>query len=510
MKNHRTEIVISGEQIGLGDLWRIATQRASVALDPSPAFRERLARSESLVHDALTRGDRVYGLTTGFGASCGSDVAASQVIEQGRRLVAYHRAGVGAPFDPCVVRAATAARLITLSQARSGVSFRLLETLVQWINSELVPVVPSLGSVGASGDLTPMAYVAAALAGEGTVWLRGVQTPAAEAMESVNIKPYVLQGREALAMINGTAMMTGVAVRAVMLTRRFIDAIYEGSALTMHGLQAHLDALSDPVVDAKGHPGQQQVGRGILNYLESVGDVQEARDPNAFQDPYSIRCMPQIVGALVDTEEWVATWVRRELNGVSDNPVADTHANVFRCGGNFFGGHVVVAMDALRIAVAHAADAIDRQVALLVDEKFNRGLPANLVSQTGDGSVLNHGFKAAQITASALVAEIQGLTMPAAISSRSTESHNQDIVSMGTISARRTIEALEHAATLAAIHWLVGAQAAELRGGLEQRKKLQTSVNSIRQLSPAVTNDRPLDHDIDQIRRLIFAEDIYS
>ena len=350
--------------------------------------------------------------------------------------------------------------------------------------------------------------MAAALMGEREVFYRGSRMPAAEALKSEGLDPYVFTPKEPLAMMNGTSVMTGIAALAIDRSRKIMDALIAATALSIHALMGNAHHYHPAIARAKPHPGQDRIARAIAGLLQTKTDPSklEATALETLQDPYSLRCSPQVLGVLDDAIAWVTRWVEIEANSANDNPLIDPETGVVLMGGNFYGGHIALAMDSLKAALASAADMADRQVALMVDPHVNRGLPADLVSVEADEMPYNHGFKAMSIASSALAAEALKATMPAASFSRSTESHNQDKVSMGTISARDAARVCELAARVAAIHLLAAAQACEIRGSIETRPRLSAILSGIRSIAGPVTADRPMDGDIAALERLITAQ----
>jgi len=329
--------------------------------------------------------------------------------------------------------------------------------------------------------------------------------PTAEALALAGIEPHRLGPKEALSMVNGTSVMTGVALLALSRCRSIALAGTLATAFSVHAVAGHPRHFHPTLSRARPYPGQTAVAARLAALLAATGEVDESKEPAALQDPYSLRCSPHVLGVLSDTLDWAARWVEIEANGVSDNPLFEPDTGELLTGGNFYGGHIALAMDALKTAVASAADLSDRQVALLVDARFSRGLPLGLTGVEPDSRMLHHGYKAAQITASALTAEALKLTMPATSFSRSTELHNQDKVSMGTIAARDASAVCELAATVVAIHLAAAAQGAELRRGIDSRPGLARVLPAIRAVVPFLGQDRPLDREIAALANGILA-----
>ncbi|KAF9567467.1 hypothetical protein EC968_003230 [Mortierella alpina] len=410
---------------------------------------------------------------------------------------------MGEYLDADATLAVMVARLNSLAYGYSGVRWQLLDKLKQLINERVLPCIPAEGSVGASGDLIPLSYLAAVLVGEREVMHEGKLCEAGEVLGRLGIAPLVLAPKEGLALVNGTAVMTGLAClawrRADYLTR-LACRLTALTTIALNGRSAHFDPR---LFKAKPHVGQAEAAEWIRLDLTGRADDSAQR----VQDRYSVRCAPHIIGVARDALVWIRYDIENELNSANDNPLIDPDTGCVLHGGNFYGGHIAFAMDALKTAVANVADLLDRQLALLVDSKFNHGLPLNLSGSVGGRAAINHGFKAIQIGASAWTAEALKLTMPASVFSRSTESHNQDKVSMGTIAARDCLRVLTLTEQVAAAHTLATVQAVTLRlrdpAVSPVPSVLEKFMHEIRTHSAFVEEDRPLDMDLHAIARWI-------
>jgi histidine ammonia-lyase len=498
-------VVVGQSPLGIDALIRVAVHGAKVRLTEDPAWIRRMAACEALVAKAVSAGTPIYGVTTGFGSNCGARISAESVAALGEGLLRFHGCGIGPALPAAAVRGAMLCRILCLGLGYSGVRVALLRRLVEFLNCRITPVVPAQGSVGASGDLTPMSYVAAALVGQREVFFQNGRMPAARALELAGLAPFEFAIKEPISMLNGTPIMTGVAILVVDRCRRIVAAATRATALSVHAMAGHEHHLHPVLFKAKPFPGQGEVASQLRALMRCEGDVHEAEVPESLQDPYSLRCAPHVIGVLADALAWVERWIEIEAGGASDNPLFDPESGRPLMGGNFYGGHIAFAMDSVKAAAASVADLCDRQAALLVDPRMNRGLPAQLAAPVENGFAPRHGFKGMQITLSALTAEALQASMPAASFSRSTESHNQDKVSMGTIAAREALRVCELVGHAVAVHLLVAAQACELRGGLPGRPALQSIVAAIRKLSPGLEDDRPLDTDIEAVFQSVAA-----
>ncbi len=451
-------LFFDGHPLHIEDVTAISRRELNARLSGDSTFLARIEAGAAHVERTLAEQGVIYGVTTGYGDSVTTPVPPELVAELGHRLMTYHGVGLGPPFGIEETRAILAARLQSLSQGLSGVSVVMLRQLERLLVDDILPVIPQEGSVGASGDLTPLSYVAAVLCGEREVFIDGVRKPTAEVFKAMGIAPIQLKPKEGLAIMNGTAVMTGLAClafeRAEGLSRLSAHLTAMASA-AMGGNPHHFD---ERLFQAKPHVGQQRVAGWIRGDLAG-----SERSESRLQDRYSIRCAPHVIGVLEDTLPFLRSLIENELNSANDNPLIDPEDGRVMHGGHFYGGHIALAMDTLKNVVANLADLMDRQIALLVDTRFNHGLPANLSGAIGQRASVSHGLKALQIGASAWAAEALKLTMPASVFSRSTECHNQDKVSMGTIAARDALRVLTLTEQVAAAHVVTARQAVFLK-----------------------------------------------
>jgi histidine ammonia-lyase len=485
------------ERLRIEDIVDIAHGRASAVLSDAPAFRATIARGADFLDRLLREDGTIYGVTTGYGDSCTVTVPAELVAELPHHLYTYHGCGLGEYFNPAQTRAIMATRLASLSKGYSGVSLDLLEQIVRLLDKGLLPLIPSEGSVGASGDLTPLSYLAAVLCGEREVWRDGAQVPAAQALADAGITPLRLRPKEGLAIMNGTAVMTALAClaygRAEYLTK-LCTRITAMASFALDGNAHHFDAT---LFSVKPHPGQQRIAAWLRSDLVRN---EVPRNGKRLQDRYSIRCAPHVIGVLADALPWLRDSIENELNSANDNPIIDPDGEHVLHGGHFYGGHIAFAMDSMKNAVANLADLMDRQMALLVDSRYNNGLPSNLSGMQGPRAAINHGLKALQISSSAWTAEALKQTMPASVFSRSTECHNQDKVSMGTIAARDCLRVLELTEQVAAALLITVQQGTLLRQrvnpAVAPEAPLQAMVESLAQDIRLIEEDRRLEPDL--------------
>jgi phenylalanine ammonia-lyase len=501
-----------------------AAREGDVDVRLSEEAAEKMRAALPLKWSLIEQGVPIYGVTTGFGDSCIRQIGADKAHELQRNLVLYHLNGTGPVADPRVARATMVIRANSVSRGTSAIRPEVVNTLLDQVRHGITPRIPERGSLGASGDLVPLCYLAAALIGEGDVTHNGEVRPALDALLDEGIDPVHLEPKEGLALINGTSYTAAWAVLALWDAREIATAAEITTAMTVEALVGNASAFHPFIHQNKPHPGQVTTAGAVRALLdgsqlatsfedilirrEVIGDrgyVQLAEE-HRIQDKYSIRCAPHIVGILRDTIDWADRWVETEINSSTDNPLFDAETGGLHLGGNFYAGHVGQSMDSLKTAVANIADLLDRQLELVVDEKFNEGLPPNLiVAREADDpqAGLHHGFKGMQIAASAITAEALKQCMPTSVFSRSTEAHNQDKVSMATIAARdaRTVNGLVREVT--AIHLLALAQAIDLRGAELASPAIQAVHALMREVSPFVDRDRRLDRDIAAVIDLI-------
>lgn len=498
-KQKKGPILFGDTHIRIEDVISIAAHAGSVALSDALGFVEKIQKASVFLDKLLSEEGVIYGVTTGYGDSCTVVVPTELVDELPIHITRFHGCGLGEYFDVTTGRAILVTRLASLCRGYSGVRMELLEQIKQFINQDIIPVIPEEGSVGASGDLTPLSYMAASLMGERRVYYCGEQRPTDEVLRETGMSPLKLKPKEGLAIMNGTAVMTAIAClaygRAEYLVR-LCARITSVAALALKGNSNHFDDLLFAV---KPHPGQNQVAAWIR---QDLNHHEHPRNSDRLQDRYSIRCAPHIIGVLADALPWMSQMIESELNSANDNPIIDGLGEHVLHGGHFYGGHIAFVMDSMKNCVANLADLMDRQMALLVDTKFNNGLPSNLSGAQGLRRSINHGFKAVQIAVSAWTAEALKNTMPASVFSRSTECHNQDKVSMGTIAARDCMRILQLTEQVAAALLLSVFQGLELRIRTDEidPNTLSDDITAMKEEVfrhfQFLEEDRPLEHEL--------------
>ncbi|WP_428799718.1 HAL/PAL/TAL family ammonia-lyase [Vibrio kyushuensis] len=495
MKN---SITFGEDRLTIEDVVAIS-QGAKATINQSEEFNAKIDRGVAFLERLLKDEGVIYGVTTGYGDSCTVAIPPNLVDELPLHLTRFHGCGLGEVLSHEQSRAVLATRLCSLSQGVSGVTHDLLNQIITLINQDISPRIPQEGSVGASGDLTPLSYLAATLIGEREVFYKGELRPTSDVFAELNIEPIKLKPKEGLALMNGTSVMTALAClaysRAEYLTQ-LCTKITAMVSVGIHGNDFHFD---EALFAVKPHPGQQQVAAWLRDDLKAE---RPPRNSDRLQDRYSLRCAPHVIGVVQDTLPWLRQMIENELNSANDNPIIDGDNERVLHGGHFYGGHIAMAMDTLKTGIANLADLLDRQMAQLMDYKFNNGLPFNLTGAQGDRKPINHGFKAVQIGISAWTAEALKHTMPASVFSRSTECHNQDKVSMGTIAARDCLRVLELTEQVAAASLLASTQAIEIRKRHNELDEHHMSDNlkmirdAVLEEFEFVNEDRPLENDL--------------
>lgn len=503
---NNTAVEFGQHRLTIEDIVAIAREGKQVALTEQSDFAEKIDSAVKFLDTLLEEDGVIYGVTTGYGDSVTVDIPLELVNELPLHLTRFHGCGLGDYFTPEQGKAILAVRLASLSQGFSGVDWPMLKLLVEFINQDVIPMIPQEGSVGASGDLTPLSYVAGALVGERDVYFNGEVKPSHEVMKALNLTPIKLRPKEGLAIMNGTAVMTAIACLAYQRAEYAAKLATRITAMASVALQGNSHHFDEILFSVKPHQGQQQIAAWIRNDLQHV---EHPRNADRLQDRYSIRCAPHVIGVLQDSLPFFRNLIENELNSANDNPIIDGRGEHVLHGGHFYGGHIAMAMDSLKTAVANLADLADRQIASLVDTRYNNGLPSNLSASCEQRRFINHGFKAVQIGASAYTAEALKLTMPASVFSRSTECHNQDKVSMGTIAARDALRVLQLTEQVLASALLVTVQGMRLRIERDEVKintlssELQAMYQDVATLFPNLVEDRPLESTLRQTIALI-------
>jgi len=495
-----SELRIDDNTVTLAELTAVALAGRRVCLSGDAAWIAKLNRGREILEQSLSAGDRIYGVSTSVGYSSGRTVGPEHSREFAYQIIRQHGCGVGPPFSIQEGRAIVFARLVSLAKGYSAVRPLLLEALCGLLNHDLIPVIPSLGSVGASGDLTPLSYLAAVLCGEREVYYDGKIMPAGEALQQAGLPVHTFVPKESLAIMNGTAVMTAIGILAAERFGRTLTACEQACALAAEVLYGRSQAFHPTAHRLKHHPGQMTSAAAIRKALDGsrLMDSHKA-EGRIIQDPYSLRCAPQVLGAARDALSWMREVLQRELNSVNDNPLVDPEGEETIFAGNFYGGHVALAMDLLKTTAASVADLIDRQYALMVDSRLNAGLPETLVPYEGCG------LKALQLTCSALTALAVQRSAPDTVLSRPTEVNNQDKVSMGLNAALNAAEVTRLLQQVLATQLIALSNAAALRDEGLLSPGGRRLLAAVRRRSAPLVFDRRLDGDLQALVTMIDA-----
>jgi histidine ammonia-lyase len=494
------KISLTGSSLTSSEVVRVARQGATVELSEESIEHVRVA--SSFVHKIVQDGAPVYGINTGFGSLCNARIGAQDLARLQENLIMSHAVGVGRCFGEDEARATMLVRANTLASGHSGVRLEVEQLLLELLNKHVYPMIPSQGSLGASGDLAPLASLALVLIGRGTAKVNGEMLQGQAILDAIGARPVVLEAKEGLALINGTAVMTGVAALVFADARSLLRAANLAAAMTMEALHARLEPFDERIHDLRRHAGQGAVAKDILSYVAGSKLVGTC---NEVQDAYSIRCMPQVHGAVSDTIDFVENVLLNELNAVTDNPLLFPADGDVLSGGNFHGEPIALAMDYLGIALSELANISERRTNRLLNPALNRGLPAFLTRDAG----LNSGLMIAQYTQAALVSENKVLAHPASVDSIPVSADQEDHVSMGTIAARKARSIADNVATVVAIELLAAYQAVELLGGEDKLGQTTGKVFArLKESIPPMDGDRMFIRDIDAVRSLMRRNEI--
>lgn len=491
-----TSVSIGSDSLSLENVSAVARDSAAVVWSSEAAAR--VAKGRDALEALLASGERIYGVNTGVGGNIKYQLTPDQAELLQMNIMRHLSCATGAPLPNEVVRGAMLLRLATFATGCSGIRPELCQSLLALLNTGITPVVPRYGSVGASGDLMPSAYIARVLIGMGEVIYRGDRLPAQEALTAAGLSPLTFAPKEGLALINGTTMMTSIA--ALLLPDAFavLRALLRAVALAVEALEVPFEPYEAFVHEKKGHPGQIAVAGYMRRQFRGSGlTVDPAR-----QSCYSLRCGPQGLGPCWEAFENDRALVEREINSANDNPLIDAdEGRVYRAG-NFYGGHISRALDTWKIDFAIMGNWANALMAVLVDDRFNFGLPANLVPNPG----VNSGLKGMQLSVTSLACAIRQFAGPSSIHSLPTEQYNQDVVSLGMHSAVTAMDAFECVRNEVAMVLIAATQAVDLRGcAARLGEGNRETYAAVRRISPFLDCDRPLEHEIAAVANTLTA-----
>ena len=487
-------MILRPGRVSLADLRRIYDAPLQLQLDHDAD--RGLRDAHAIVERIVASGEVVYGVNTGFGRLASTTIPGDRLTELQRNLVLSHSTGVGDPLPAGVVRLALATKAVSLARGHSGVRPAIAHALLELASADLLPCVPAKGSVGASGDLAPLAHVACVLIGAGSVaTAQGEILSGEQAMRRIGREPFVLGPKEGLALLNGTQISTALALAALFEIERTFAAALISGVLSLEAIKGSVRPFDERIHAARGQPGQIAVAAALRTLLEGSGIVAAHVGCGRVQDPYSIRCIPQVMGACLDSLRHVARVLLTEANAASDNPLV-FDGGVVLSGGNFHAEPVALAADAMALAVAEIGALAERRFALLVDPTLS-GLPAFLVREGG----VHSGFMIAQVTAAALASENKSLAHPASVDSLPTSANQEDHVSMATFAARRLLEMVNNTAVIVGVEAMAAVQGIELARVASSSPAVEAEIERIRREVDFLERDRYLADDIEIMRR---------
>ena len=490
------KLVIDNQPVTLADLREAWEGPISISLGGDA--QRRIVAANEMIDEVVAHGDTVYGVNTGFGQLAQVRISDDELAHLQENLVRSHAVGVGEDLADEIVRLIMLMKVVALAKGFSGVRLELVEALCALINNNIYPRIPSRGSVGASGDLAPLAHMAGALIGIGEVRVNGNLVPAPIALQAAGIEPVRLAPKEGLALLNGTQASTALALAAAFRTENLLSASLIAGAMSADAIKGSDTPFDERIQSVRGHAGQIDVA-DVLRELMEGSDIRASHvGCERVQDPYSIRCQPQVVGACLDVLRHVSSVLETESNAVTDNPLIFVDSKAVLSGGNFHAEPVALAADYLALAIAEIGALAERRIALLIDSHLS-GLPPFLVAEVG----LNSGFMMAQVTAAALASENKSHAHPASVDSIPTSANQEDHVSMATFAARRLHTMLDNVADIIAIELLAAAQGIDFHHPQTSSPSIESVIVALREISPPYVEDRSLSSDIRRVAATI-------
>ena len=496
-KKSKQEIQLTGKDLNLNVVWSVAYENTKVSL--SELSKEKIKESRTYIQTRIDKGDTMYGVNTGFGHFSDVAISKEQLVELQKNLIRSHSCGVGEPFTPNEVKAIMLLRANALSRGHSGIRAEVVEKILEFLNAEVTPYIPSQGSVGASGDLAPLSHLALSLMGEGHVWDGQKKTKTSEKLKELGIAPLELQAKEGLSLINGCQVMTAVGLLNCYRAQKILELFDCAGAMTLEALKGTRAAF-DPLISAtRPHPGEAKTARNMLKLLGETSPIAESHlDCGRVQDAYSLRCIPAVHGAAKDSVQRVVEVLEVEANSSTDNPLVFSKENKILSCGNFHGEPVAFQLDYLAICLSALASISECRIEKLINPAMSN-LPAFLAPEGG----LNSGMMIVQVAAASLVSENKILAHPASVDSIPTSADKEDHVSMGTIAARKAKQVLGNAEKILAMEFLCAAQGLDLLKPLKPAGALLDVFNFIRTEVPFAEKDRVFADDIEAIKSMI-------
>ena len=494
---------ISSAGFNLSDLRKIWQFPVHMTVDEH--MIQGVIRSRQTIEEVAYSEQTVYGVNTGFGLLANVKIAKNELDTLQRNLVISHAVGVGKPIDTDTTRLIMALKAMSLSQGVSGIHPNTLKLLLDMINHEIYPVIPEKGSVGASGDLSPLAHLTAAMIGLSEVIYQGNQIPAIQALDHAGLKPIQLGPKEGLALLNGTQVSCALALKGLFLTENCFNAAILSGALSVDAAKGSLTPFDDRIHQARRQVGQIQVARTIRALLKDSEIVHSHEDCDRVQDPYCLRCQPQVMGAVLDTINYVASKLLIEANAATDNPLVFADEGDVLSGGNFHAEPVALVADFLAIGMTDMANMSERRMAMLIDPSLSR-LPAFLVPDSG----VNSGFMIAHVTAAALASENKTFAHPASVDTIPTSANQEDHVSMATFAARKLTDIAENSAAVIGIEMMGACQSIDFHQDFRTSAPLYAVYQKVREKVPFLEKDRLLSPDINHMQQLVLSGQLNS
>lgn len=489
-------IFFDGESLTIDTLFQIIEQHLHITLSESAVTK--IQQSRAVVENIIQEKKTIYGVNTGFGKFSDITIPDDKIDELQRNLVMSHATGVGNPLPEDIVRTIFLLKINSLAKGFSGVRLDVLDTLIEMVHTGIIPVIPAKGSVGASGDLAPLAHLALVLIGMGEALYQGRKLSGAEAMEKAGIPIISLKAKEGLALLNGLQVSTAIACHALKKLERLAISADIIGALTLDGLKGSKKAFDDRIQQARGIPGQIEVGKLVTALLKYSEILESHRDCKKVQDAYSLRCMPQVHGTVREAARFARSLLEIEINSCTDNPLIFPDDNEILSGGNFHGQSISMVSDLLGIAATYLANISERRIEYMLDP--NTSDMAGFLTEEGG---LNSGFMIAQVTAASLASSNKVLAHPASVDSIPTSANKEDLVSMSCNAAQKALEIIENTMYILAIELLCACQAIDLKRPLKTSPALEKVHQYVRQHIPRLVNDRVMYPEIESVRSII-------
>lgn len=493
-------IALDGHSLTIEQVFAVAREK-DVSVSLSEEAIQALQLSRAWVDKAVEDKRVMYGVTTGFGSFKNHTIPEELTAQLQENLIRSHSTGVGKPIPEDVVRAAILIRINSLIKGYSGVRKEVIDFLLEILNNHIHPYVPEKGSVGSSGDLAPLSHIMLLILNEGECIVNGKRVPSRSVLEEYGLTPIRLSSKEGLALNNGTSVQTAFGALAIYDAKRLIYIADISAAMSVQVLMGSIVPFHPKIQEIRNQKGQIECAAHMRDLLEDSEIIHSHEGCSRVQDSYSLRCIPQVHGAIRDAFAYAEDVVSREINAATDNPLIFPELDEAMSGGNFHGEPIAISMDTLGIAISELANISERRIAKMVDPATNEGLPAFLVPPELAGA--NSGMMIIQYTAAALVSENKVLAHPASVDSIPTSANQEDHVSMGTIAARKAHQIIENARNVLAVELICAAQAAEFRRPLKLSPKTEQIYEAIRKVVPAMTRDRVLYLDIEAVQKLI-------